>query len=413
MYYKTRVQLTSTLWATVMSERFSQRIQHVPPSFLREIFKVIADERIISFAGGLPNPDLFPVKEFENAAQYVLKHNGARALQYGATDGLPELRELIAYSYSSKDDVHVHRDNVIITNGSQQALDLLGKVLLNEKDIIGVEKPTYLAAIQALSLYTTHMRGITVDEDGMRTDGLATLLAAEPLKMLYTIPNFQNPSGRTYSNDVRRRVAEILAPTNTLLIEDDPYGEIRFSGERQKPFSAFTDNVVLLGSFSKIVAPGLRLGWMVVRDKELYDKLLIAKQASDLHTSTFVQHVVYQYYQHNDPETHVARIAQAYRVQKDTMVSALTDAFGDDVAFTNPDGGMFIWATFPESVRTDELFTHAVREGVAFVPGESFFTGDDVPHNTMRLNYTNASSAQITEGITRLKRAYDTYLSER
>lgn len=391
-----------------MHGEFSKRIQEVPPSFLREIFEVIDDENIISFAGGLPNPNLFPIEPIAHAAQQALDISGTSALQYGSTRGIVKLRETIAETYRTKDGIEVHVDDIIITNGSQQGLDLLGKVLVNEGDTVAVENPTYIAAIQSFSLYRPHFEGIALNKDGIDIHTLKETLAAHQPKILYTIPNFQNPTGTTYSDDVRAQVAEVLEGTSTLLVEDDPYGEIRFEGERQKPFAHYTDNVVLLGSFSKIVAPGFRLGWLVARDKELNEKLLIAKQASDLHTSTLVQHIVYNYYHDSNAQKHIAHIAEHYKQQRDAMITALKTHLGESVSFTNPEGGMFIWATVPEHIDTAKLFTRAVEEGVAFVPGESFFSGE-APKNTMRLNYTNATPEQIDEGMQRLARALTRY----
>lgn len=393
-----------------MNHEFSDRIKQVPSSFLREIFKVIADERIISFAGGLPNPNLFPVEAFGKATQSALDESARVALQYGATDGIPELREVIAESYRKKDGIEVSADQVLITNGSQQGLDLLGKVLVNEGDAVAVESPTYLAAIQALSLYQPKFLSIPLHENGLDTDALETAIKDHNPKLLYTIPNFQNPTGLTYDDNVRERVVEILKDKQTILIEDDPYGEIRFEGERRTPFAKYTDDAVLLGSFSKIVAPGLRLGWIVTRDKELYEQLQIAKQAADLHTSTFTQHVIYRYYRDNDTQAHIETIARNYKEQKDAMVTALGKYLGGSVTHTNPEGGMFIWATLPEEIDTAKLFTLAVEEGIAFVPGESFFS-NNAPKNTMRLNYSNSTPEQINEGVKRLAKALERYKS--
>lgn len=391
-----------------MQDNFSRRIKQVPSSFLRDIFEIIADKRIISFAAGLPNPDLFPIRAFEDASDITLEKQGEVALQYGSTRGIPELRKIIADSYKQKDGIEVTSDQILITNGSQQGLDLLGKVLINEGDVVLTENPTYLAAIQAFSLYQPSFVGIHLDTDGLDIDELQKMLAQHTPKILYTIPNFQNPTGTTYSNAKRIKIVEALRNTSTLLIEDDPYGEIRFEGERQTPFAKYTDDAILLGSFSKIVAPGLRLGWMVIRNKELYEKIEVAKQASDLHTSTFIQHVVYNYYMNSDTEVHVREIASKYKEQKDAMISAMNTHLGDNVSYTNPQGGMFIWAKLPEYIDTAKLFPLAIEEGVAFVPGESFFS-NDAPKNTMRINFTNSSIEQIDEGMRRLARALVRY----
>lgn len=390
----------------------ADRIAKVPPSFLREIFKLIADPRIISFATGLPNPALFPTEAFKEATAATLSEMPHEALQYGTSIGIPELREIIAESYRRKDGIDVTKDHILITNGSQQGLELLGKVLINPGDMIALEEPTYLAAIQAFSLYEPQFIGVPLSQNGLDTDALQDAAAKHPLKLLYTIPNFQNPSGITTDDSVRKRVVETLKDADTVLVEDDPYGEIRFEGPRQHTYASFTEECIVLGSFSKIVAPGLRLGWMVVRDAALYRLLETAKQAADLHTSTLIQHVVYRYYRDHDSDAHVAAIAAAYKEQRDTFMEALNAHFGDRIEYTKPEGGMFIWAKLPSHIDTSALFPIALEEGVAFVPGESFFTNTP-QKNTMRLNFTNASPAQIVEGIKRLARAVERYEAHR
>lgn len=400
--------LCAVCYYRLMTEYRSKRSIGVPPSFLREIFKIVSDPRIISFAGGLPNPALFPTDAFKKATDAALEEMPGAALQYGSSDGILELRELIARSYARKDGIPVTPDQVLITNGSQQGLDLIGKVFVNPGDRVVVETPTYLAAIQALSFYEPSFVPVDLHEDGIDTDMFERILTEHAPKLLYTIPNFQNPSGITSSTEKRERIAALAEQAGTLIIEDDPYGEIRFAGQRQKPYGALTTSAIMLGSFSKIVAPGLRLGWMIVRDPVLYRALEIAKQAADLHTSTLIQHTIFRYYRDNDSDAHVRDIAAAYKSQKEMFAEAIRTEFGDSVHFTNPEGGMFIWATFPEHVDTAKLFPIAIEEGVAFVPGESFFIANP-KRNTMRLNYTNANAEKIHEGMKRLKRALERY----
>jgi 2-aminoadipate transaminase len=372
------------------------------------MFSILKDKDIISFAGGFPNPALFPIKAFEEASQKTLKEAPREALQYGETDGLYELRAIIAHSYEKKDGILISPERVLITNGSQQGLDLLGKVLVNEGDTVLVENPTYLAAIQALSLYAPTFSAVPLDENGPHIPTLTKLLKETHPVFFYTIPNFQNPTGLSYSEDTRKKVVAAVRENGTLLIEDDPYGEIRFEGERKTPFAGLHDGAILLGSFSKIVAPGLRLGWVVAPNEEFFLKLHTAKQAADLHTSTFVQHVVYRYYRDNDTDAHIKKIAAAYKQQKDTMLAALREHLPDGISYTNPEGGMFLWATFPEHVDTAKLFAFAIEEKVAFVPGESFFAAD-APKNTMRLNYSNSTIEQTKEGVRRLAKAFARY----
>ena len=388
---------------------FAKRMDNVPPSFLREIFSVIQDPSIISFAGGLPNPELFPLKAFEQAAQKVLSEQGKVALQYAGSEGYIKLREYICNQYKKKEGMDVTPDQILITNGSQQALDLLGKVLINNGDTVALESPTYLAAIQSLSLYGPTFTDVHLESDGPDIAQLKEIIEKEHPKILYCIPNFQNPTGITWSEEKRKAVAKLLKNTSTLFIEDDPYGEIRWSGKRPTTMTTLVDNAVLLGSFSKTVAPGLRLGWIYTRDAVLYNKLYIAKQAADLHTSTFNQYVLYEYLAQGMSDEHIEKIAQVYKEQKDTLSKALSKHL-PEVAQTSPDGGMFLWLTFPKLVDTHKLFKIAITEKVAFVPGFAFYADvENAPKNTARLNFSNASNEQIIKGVQRLAEAYSTY----
>ena len=389
---------------------YAQRMNNVPPSFLREIFSVIQDPSIISFAGGLPNPDLFPLDAFSKAAQKTMANHGKQALQYAGSEGYLPLRHYICDQYKKKEDITVDPSEILITNGSQQALDLLGKVLINEGDAVALESPTYLAAIQSLSLYGADFKSFTLEKDGPNIEELQTILATHNPKMLYGIPNFQNPTGITWSDEKRKAVAKLLKNTNTLFVEDDPYGEIRWNGKRPMTLTKLIDNVVLMGSFSKTVAPGLRLGWIYTKNTELYNKLYIAKQAADLHTSTFNQCVLHEYLIQENVDMHIRHIAKEYGIQKERMLSAIKKYIPEATA-TNPDGGMFLWLTFPKAVDTQELFTIAIKEKVAFVPGFAFYADTkNAPKNTARLNFSNASEKDITEGMQRLAKAYAQYI---
>ncbi len=384
-------------------------MEWVPKSFLREIFSVIQDPAIISFAGGLPNPGLFPIQAFIDASKKVLTERGKEALQYAGSEGYLPLRQYICDQYKKKEGLDVSPEEILITNGSQQALDLLGKVLINQGDAVALESPTYLAAIQSLSLYGTEFKSFTLESDGPNITELEQVLSEAHPKMLYAIPNFQNPTGITWSNEKRKAVAKLLKDTNTLFVEDDPYGEIRWSGERPQTMTTLVDNALLLGSFSKTVAPGLRLGWIYTPDAELYDKLYTAKQAADLHTSTFNQQILYEYLNQGTSDEHIAMIAKEYGTQKDAMMRALKEHL-TEVRRTEPDGGMFLWLTFPTDVDTHELFNIAIKENVAFVPGFAFYSDTkNAPSNTARLNFSNASSEQIVEGVRRLAKAYALY----
>jgi len=394
-----------------MQYDFSNRILNSKKSFIREILKVTTNPDVISFAGGLPNPATFPVEEIRAASDKVLREAGAAALQYSTTEGFLPLREAIAQNYKDKKGLDVSPDEILITSGSQQGLDLIGKVLINQGDDVLIERPGYLGAIQALSSFEPVFHSVALNENGIDVDALETALAAHRPKLLYTVPNFQNPSGITYSKQTREAAANVLKKSRTVLVEDDPYGELRFLGEDEPSFRAFLgDQAVLLGSFSKIVAPGLRLGW-VCAGHEIMEKLIVAKQASDLHTNYFAQHVVYEYLAQNDLDAHIRMIREMYGAQREVMVSAIEEHFPKNVPFTRPEGGMFLWATLPEGCAATALFERAIQHNVAFVPGDPFYA-DDTQARTLRLNYTNSDEGAIRSGIATLGGIIKDYLAE-
>lgn len=390
-----------------MKDLFADRMSKVPRSFVREILKVTEDSDIISFAGGLPNPKSFPHKEIAEVASEVLKYESSEALQYSTTEGYKPLREYIAQRYL-KNGLKVDTDEILITNGSQQGLDLVAKVFLNRDDGVIVERPTYLAAIQAFGMYEPRFHSVKLLNDGPDTPALEKVLKQENSKIFYCVPNFQNPSGISYSEEKRREVAGIIQETNAVLVEDNPYGEIRFMGTDLPPIKKFLPDSVLLGSFSKIVAPGIRLGWVVAGD-EVMDKLVTAKQASDLHSNYLAQRMVHRFLTEYDIENHLNKIRNMYLQQRDVMVHSIEKYFPEGVSCTKPEGGMFLWVTLPEGVSSMELFDLAVKENVAFVPGEAFYV-DDPEINTMRLNFSNSDEKNIVEGIKRLANALEKIL---
>ncbi|MFD1006981.1 aminotransferase-like domain-containing protein [Oceanisphaera ostreae] len=386
-----------------MQPFFAQRFAKVEPSFIREILKVAMNPDVISFAGGLPNPAFFPNEALATASVKVLQNNGNSALQYSATEGFAPLREYIADRYFKQYGMKVSPNNILITNGSQQALDLLGKVLVDEGDKLIIEEPGYLGAIQALSVYQPQFQGVALNEDGLDLNELDRLLA-EPdhARVLYGVTNFQNPTGLSYSLENREAIADRLVKHNMLMIEDNPYGELRFEGEHLPPIGKMApDNVVLLGSFSKVVVPSFRLGWMLMPDW-LCQKITIAKQASDLHTNGFVQQVLHSYLQDHDLDEHIERIRTVYGRQKVAMEKALLK-YCPGIEFTRPEGGMFLWLKLPKHINAMELFDSAIKENVAFVPGQPFYVRPDIL-NTARLSYAGADEATIEEGIKRLGR---------
>ena len=382
--------------------KYSDRILNTPSSFIRDILKVLDAPDIISFAGGLPNPVSFPIDALKNAIDEAIRKNGSKLFQYATTEGYLPLRELIAEKYRKKFGLDVKPEDILITNGSQQALELIGKVLLNKGDKVLMEEPGYLGAIQAFSLCEPDFLSVTLEEDGLSLEKLEEVLKNNPVKLIYTVPNFQNPTGLTYSMEKRKAIRELVSKYDIALIEDDPYGELRFRGESLPYIGAgYLENSILLGSFSKTVTPGMRLGFLITRNAQLMRYLVTAKQGSDLHTNIFTQYAIHEYLMSNPYEEHVRKIVELYRTQADSMLDAMNRYFPETVSYTRPEGGMFIWATLPEGQSALELFPKAMEQKVAFVPGDPFYVSKRHV-NTLRLNYTNATPEIITEGIRRL-----------
>lgn len=380
---------------------FATRMQHVNDSFIREILKVTDRPEIISFAGGLPNPKLFPVAALAQAAGQVITDFGKQVLQYSTTEGYLPLREFIADRYFQKEGLRISPDEILIVNGSQQAIDLVSKVLLNKGDHVIIEKPGYVGAIQAISLYEPQFHPVTLTEEGIDCDELAATLAAHPIRMLYAIPSFQNPSGITYSEKTRSKVAELLHQHSVFLLEDNPYGDLRFLGTHQRPIkSELGDRGILMGSFSKTTVPGIRLGW-VCAEKTVMKKLKIVKQAADLHSNYLAQRILYHYLSTNNLDDHIVTINQAYKLQRDCMVTELENRLPPNITFTRPEGGMFLWVTLPIGKSSMRLFELALQKNVAFVPGQAFHLNGE-GDNSFRLNFSNSEPEQIREGIARL-----------
>jgi 2-aminoadipate transaminase len=385
-----------------MKELFADRISNVPRSFVREILKVTEDPDIISFAGGLPNPISFPHKEIRVSANDVLKYSSNQALQYGSTEGYKPLRNYIADRYQNS-NLDVDPDNILIINGSQQGLDLIGKVFLNPKDIVLIERPTYLAAIQSFGLYEPKFVSIPLLDDGIDINMLEDKIESLKPKLFYSIPNFQNPTGITYLQKKRKQIGRIFNANNTLLVEDNPYGEIRFIGENLPNIMNYVKNSILLGSFSKIISPGMRIGWIIAENK-IMNHLITAKQASDLHSNFLSQMIIHQYLTGHDVEKHIQSIRKMYKIQRDCMITMIKKYFPSDVKYTKPEGGMFLWVTLPKGMSSMDLFEIAIEENVAFVPGEAFYS-DNPELNTLRLNFSNSNEKKIEEGIKRLGNA--------
>jgi 2-aminoadipate transaminase len=395
---------------TPWENRYAQRTQRMGSSAIRELLKLTERPNLISFAGGLPAPDVFPVAEFSEACQRVLRDHGAQALQYGTTEGYMPLREMIV-RHSARYGIEVTPENIMITSGSQQALDLLGKVLINPGDRVLVESPTYLGALQAWNAYGAEYVPVPSDQDGMITDELEEALRAGP-KFIYVLPNFQNPTGVTLSPERRQRLVELADRYGVPIVEDDPYGQLRYEGEhlpsvvvldgrfRENGDGCYRGNVIYLSTFSKILAPGLRLAW-VIAPPEVIHKLVQAKQGADLHTSTFIQIVAYEVSHGGFLDKHIRRIRQVYGERRDVMLAAMDRFFPPEVNWTQPQGGLFLWGTLPEYLESAEVLKVAIEQNVAFVPGLPFYPSGG-GHNTMRINFSNATPENIREGIRRL-----------
>ena len=382
---------------------------NIKKSFIREILKATADPEVISFAGGLPSPASFPVDEIDKAAHKVLSEDGRNALQYSTTEGYLPLRQYICERYMKRQGINIDADEILITNGSQQGLDLISKVFIDKGDDIIIERPGYLGAIQALSVFEPRFHAVDLLEDGVDIEMLEEAVEAYDPKLFYSVPNFQNPSGITYSELKRQQTAQIIKNSNTIMIEDDPYGELRFIGKDIPSMKVYLDDAVLLGSFSKIVSPGIRMGWIAAK-KHIMEKLITVKQAADLHSNYFSQRVVYQYLQDNDIDGHISKIRALYKQQRNCMVDMIEKYFPEEVKTTKPEGGMFLWAQLPKGCSSLELFEIAAQNNVVFVPGDPFYVNEDCS-NTMRLNYTNSSPEMIEEGIKRLGDAIKSLIS--
>jgi 2-aminoadipate transaminase len=395
-------QASATSGEQVMNTTFARRMGSVRTSTIREILKVTEQPDIISFAGGLPAPELFPVAEILSAAERVLgEGNAAGSLQYSPTEGFAPLREAFA-AESRERGIDCSADDILITTGSQQPLDLVGKIFLNEGDCVLTENPTYLAAIQAFQIYEVRFAAVPTDGGGLIPEALPALIERERPKFLYTIPNFQNPTGVTLTAERRQTLYSIAARYGLIVLEDDPYGSLRYAGRTIPPIKSLdADGIVIyLSTISKTIAPGLRVGWAVAA-AEILGKMTIAKQAADLHTSSFDQRIVHRYLTEFDSEAHIELIRRSYRERFLIMDASLRESMPPGFDWTHPEGGMFLWVTCPEGVDTSELMREALVCKVLFVPGRDFFP-DASGQRFMRLNFSNATPEKIREGIQRL-----------
>lgn len=386
--------------------KFSKRVPADGTDAVGAILKAAADPKIISFAGGLPAPELFPVEGMKEATDKVYAEHGQQALQYGAAKGVTELRELILKRVKEKENIDAKLENVMVTTGSEQAIDLVGKAFVNPGDTVLVEEPTYLCALDVFRSYGANFVSVPMDDDGMKMDALEEALKAHPeTALVYTVPNFQNPTGRTMPAERRKKFAELAAKYDVPVLEDNPYGNIRFAGEHVPSVKSFdhAGKVFYMSTFSKILAPGFRLGWLVA-DPKVIEKLTVLKQSADLHTDNLVQYVVTEFFKENDVDAHVKEISDLYGKRKQLMIDGIKKYFPKDVKYTDPEGGMFLWVEVPGVTDTVELFKQCLEHNVAFVPGDPFFAGKPQP-GTFRLNYSNMQEDQIEVGLKRLGEA--------
>lgn len=389
----------------------AQRLRGVQSSPVRDILAIISRGEVISFAGGIPDADLFALEDLQASFAHVLDHQGRRALQYASTEGEPELRAQAAARVSR--NVPSTPEQIQVTSGSQEGLYLVGQALLDAGDVVLVEHPTYLAAVQAFTLAGARIIGVPTDEHGVVPQELERLIAEHRPKFVYLIPTFQNPTGTTMPAPRRHQVAEILLRTGTVLVEDDPYGQLRFTGEPLAPIAAhpgMARQSLLLNSLSKIVAPGIRVGW-VRGEGPILRTIGIAKQAVGLQSAVVDQLAAAHYLATCDVDAHIRRVAAVYQQRRDAMHAGLLQILPPGASITSPDGGMFLWARLGHGIDTAGLLPRAVEEGVAFVPGAPFYAHDP-DHSTLRLSYVTNTPEVITEGLTRLHRAIQSYLQE-
>ena len=386
-----------------MAIKYAKRMDNLKASEIRELLKLTEKPEIISFAGGLPAPELFPVEEMKAVSLKVLEEDGRAAMQYAATEGFAPLRKQIAERMNAKYNTKVEANDIAITSGSQQGLDFSGKIFLDEGDVVLCESPSYMGALNAFKAYGPKFIEVPTDENGMIMEELEKVLeTTENVKMIYVIPDFQNPTGRTWPMERRTKFMELINKFEIPVIEDNPYGELRFEGEILPSLKSMDEKglIIFLGSFSKIFCPGYRIGW-VCAEPELLNKYITIKQGADLQASTISQREVSKYIDMYDLDAHVEKIKAVYKVRRDLMINTMKETFPAEAKFTNPEGGLFTWVELPEGMDAKEIMVKCLEQNVAYVPGGSFFPNGG-KENTFRLNYSNMPDEKIVDGIARL-----------
>lgn len=401
------LQCEVTEMASGFSRHFSQRAREMKASDVRELLKLLQVPDMISFAGGLPNPETFPVDVIRDITSDVLSKDGGKVLQYGITEGYAPLRESIAQRMKGK-GMDATVDNVLVVSGSQQVIDLVGKVFIDPKDVIVVSAPTYLAALTGFATYQASFEAVPIDEDNMRLDLFEERVRklakrSNQPKVVYVLPNFQNPAGVTMPESNRRRIVDMASEYDFIVLEDDPYGELRYVGDHIKPLKAFDDEgrVVYMGTFSKVLAPGLRVGW-VVAHPEILKKLIISKQSTDVCTNVLGQAIAQEYMARGLMDKQIVKIREVYGRKLKIMLDGMQEFMPEGVKWMKPEGGMFLWVTLPEGMESPTLLEKALKKRVAFVSGRAFFPDPRDGFGTMRLNFSHPSDDLITEGLRRL-----------
>ena len=396
-----------------MAIKFAKRMDGLKGSEIRELLKLTEKPEVISFAGGLPDPELFPVEEMKEISRLVLEESGKEALQYTTTEGFGPLREQIAERMNRKLKTDISKDDLIITSGSQQGLDFAGKIFLNEGDVVLVESPSYLGALNAFKSYCPTFIEVPTDNNGMIIEELEKILeSTENVKMIYVIPDFQNPTGKTWSMERRNKFMDVINKFEIPVVEDNPYGELRFEGEILPSLKSMDEKglVIFLGSFSKIFCPGYRIGW-VCASPQILSKFVFVKQGADLQASTISQREVSKFIEVYDLDAHVEKIKTVYKKRRDLMLSTIKEYFPEGIEYTHPEGGLFTWIELPSHLDARRIMEKCLENNVAYVPGGSFFPNGG-KENTFRLNYSNMPDEKIVEGVKRLAEALNEALLE-
>ena len=396
-----------------MAIKFAKRMDGLKGSEIRELLKLTEKPEVISFAGGLPAPELFPVEEMKEISRLVLEESGKEALQYTTTEGFGPLREQIAERMNRKLKTNISKDDLLITSGSQQGLDFAGKIFLNEGDVVLVESPSYLGALNAFKSYCPTFIEVPTDNNGMIIEELEKILeSTENVKMIYVIPDFQNPTGKTWSMERRNKFMDVINKFEIPVVEDNPYGELRFEGEILPSLKSMDEKglVIFLGSFSKIFCPGYRIGW-VCASPQILSKFIFVKQGADLQASTISQREVSKFIEVYDLDAHVEKIKTVYKKRRDLMLSTIKEYFPEGIEYTHPEGGLFTWIELPKHLDARKIMEKCLENNVAYVPGGSFFPNGG-KENTFRLNYSNMPDEKIVEGVKRLADALNGALLE-